>query len=570
MTSQRPQGAAADHATPASILSRLAEPVARRLGIAGWVSILSALVWPVQAATVGLVLGDLVAPGVSMPLSPMAGAAVFLLLSALRIGLDWIAQRLTADAAGVVQVDARTTLLARAIRQAPGDAALQPSALASLIAEKLAALGPWATRYRPAFLRARVVPIALLFLALTQSWAAAVILMIAGPLIPLFMALVGMAAQEASERQMIEIGALNRLLIDRIGAITDLRLLGAEARSRDDLAAQSGDLRTRTMAVLRVAFLSSTVLELFAAIGVALVAVYVGLSLIGWMNFGTYGTPMTPAQGIFLLMIAPEYFQPMRDLAAAWHDRAAALAVAGELDEAERGMEQANRLPGTGALATPPASGPLLWQGLRIRPGHAAVAISVPDATILPGEAVAITGPSGAGKTTLLASLAGLIPAQGLIMLGNLRLDDETADSWRAGLAWIPQSPRFADASLRDLITSGRDGDLDTALDTALSAAAAHEIVATLPEGLHTRLGDLGGGVSGGEARRLLIARAHFAHRAVVLADEPTADLDPKTAGKIIAGLLSLRRTGATLIVSSHDPALIGAMDRQISLGDVA
>ena len=315
--------------TPKQILSRVAAPQARRLKAAGWLSVFAALIWPVQAALVGLVLGDLVSPGVSPPLSPLMGATGFIALALVRIVLDWMALKLSADAAEAILTEARKRLIEHAVRQATGAAALSPSQTASLMAEKLAALGPWATRYQPTFIRARIVPIAFILIVMTQSWAAAVIFLLAGPLIPLFMALVGMAAQDASERQMVEIGALNKLLIDRIAAITDLRLLGAEARSRADLEVKTEDLRSRTMAVLRVAFLSSTVLELFAAIGVAMVAVYVGFSLIGWMHFGTWGIQMTPATGIFLLMIAPEFFQPLRDLAAAWHDRAAALAVAG-------------------------------------------------------------------------------------------------------------------------------------------------------------------------------------------------------------------------------------------------
>ncbi|WP_238321340.1 thiol reductant ABC exporter subunit CydD [Thioclava atlantica] len=554
---------AQDDPTPKMILDRIAAPVAGKLRMAGWLGIAAALVWPAQAALVGLVLGTLVAPGASPGLSPLAGAAGFLGLALLRILLDWQSQKLSANAAETVLRETRARLLSRAFRQASRVAALSPAELAALSAEKLAALEPWATRYRPAFLRARIVPVAFLILVATQSWAAAVILLIAGPLIPLFMALVGMAAQEASEKQMIEIGALNRLLIDRIAAITDLRLLGAEARSRADLEIKSDDLRIRTMAVLRVAFLSSTVLELFSAIGVAFMAVYVGFSLIGWMNFGTWGVKMTPAEGIFLLMIAPEFFQPLRDLAAAWHDRAAALAVASELDATEQAIDGAETMLGTGGAGHAPAIGALRWQGITIRPGAAAAPIALPDGTVAPGEAVAITGPSGAGKTTLLTALAGLIrPEAGSVHLGDLRLSDETADDWRAAFGWIPQSPRFPDASLRELITLNRPGDLEA----ALAAAQAAEVVAGLPGALDARLGDMGGGVSGGEARRLLIARAHYAQRPIVLADEPTADLDPETGAKIIAGLLALRARGTTLIVASHDPALIAAMDRSIAL----
>ncbi|KEP69169.1 cysteine ABC transporter permease [Thioclava dalianensis] len=560
MTDSSPQ-------SPKQILNRLAAPQSKRLRASGWLSVLSALIWPVQAAVVGLVLGHLVAPGVSPALSPLAGALCFVALALVRIALDWAAQKLGADAAEAIVIHARSRLVAQAARQATGAAALSPAHSAALVAEKLAALTPWATRYQPSFMRARIVPLAFLVIAATQSWVVALILLIAGPLIPIFMALIGMAAQQASEKQMIEIGALNSLLIDRIAAMSDLRLLGAEGRAREVLKDKTEDLRRRTMAVLRVAFLSSTVLELFSALGVAMVAMYVGFSLIGWMHFGTWGAPMTPATGIFLLMIAPEFFQPLRDLAAAWHDRAAALAVGSELDTAETEIEAARKILGDGGAGQPLAGGILRWQGLRLRPARDAAPIALPDGAVAPGEAVAITGPSGVGKTTLLSALAGLLESEsGTIEWGTDVLDAQSADAWRAGLGWLPQVPRFADTSLRGLITLGREGDLDG----ALSAAAAQDIIAGLPGGLETRLGDMGGGVSGGEARRLLIARAHYARRPLLLADEPTADLDPDTAAKVIAGLVALREAGITLIVASHDPALVAAMDRAIALEGVA
>ncbi|TDK44563.1 cysteine ABC transporter permease, partial [Antarcticimicrobium luteum] len=227
------------------------------------------------------------------------------------------------------------------------DRAVSSADLAALLSEKLALLAPYVARYRPAMARVRVVP--LLFLALTAyfSWVAALILLIAGPLIPLFMALVGMAAKEASARQMVEIGDMNALLIDRIAALPDIRILDAADKSRADFAALAEGVRRRTMAVLRVAFLSSTVLELFSAIGVALVAVYVGFSLLGEITFGAWARPMTLGEGVFILLLAPEFFQPLRDLAAAWHDKAAAEAVADELEA--RAARAAADAPGTGA-----------------------------------------------------------------------------------------------------------------------------------------------------------------------------------------------------------------------------
>lgn len=548
--------------TPTARLAQLAAPVAPALRRASALSVLASLIWPLQAALVAAALGGLVAPtGLSLP--PLWAAFGFLALAGLRAGLDTLAQAAAQRAARDLVAQTRDRLLAAACLQRAGGAALSPAELAALVAEKAATLGPWASRYAPAMARTRWVPLVLLALAATQSWAAALILLIAGPLIPLFMALVGMAAEAASRDQMAEIGALNRLAIDRIAAITDLRLLGAGARAQDDLARASDDLRSRTMAVLRIAFLSSTVLELFSALGVALVAVFVGFSLLGEIGFGTWGGQMTPAQGVFLLMIAPEFFQPLRDLAAAWHDRAAALAVASELTGAEAAMAEAGQILGHGAPARPLPAAPLHWHGLRLSPGPGAPARPFPDGHIAPGEAVALTGPSGVGKTTLLTALAGLArPAAGQICWGDTALDDSSAEAIRAGLAWVPQSPRFPDAPLAEAIALGRPGDLGA----ALAAARAEGIVAALPDGLQTRLGDLGGGVSGGEARRLAVARAHLRHPHLVLADEPTADLDAMTAQAVTEGLLALRAQGAALLIATHDPALIAALDREIAL----
>ncbi|WP_245514010.1 ABC transporter transmembrane domain-containing protein, partial [Antarcticimicrobium luteum] len=304
---------------------------------------LSGALWPVQAGLIAWVIqgwtgGDFGAAG-------WIAAAGFALIGAIRAAADRMAGRRAFAAADLVVSAERKALLDREGLRV--DRAVSSADLAALLSEKLALLAPYVARYRPAMARVRVVP--LLFLALTAyfSWVAALILLIAGPLIPLFMALVGMAAKEASARQMVEIGDMNALLIDRIAALPDIRILDAADKSRADFAALAEGVRRRTMAVLRVAFLSSTVLELFSAIGVALVAVYVGFSLLGEITFGAWARPMTLGEGVFILLLAPEFFQPLRDLAAAWHDKAAAEAVADELEA--RAARAAADAPGTGA-----------------------------------------------------------------------------------------------------------------------------------------------------------------------------------------------------------------------------
>ena len=540
--------------------ARLLAPVRGQLRRAAAVSVAGGLLWPVQAAAIATAIAGWV-DGAGMTTSLWA-AAVFVLAGALRAGLGHLAGGWLFDAADSVIAEQRGRVVARALR-APGPEG--SAAVAALAVQKLPMLQPWITRYHLAMTRVMVLPLVLIALVGWNSWAAALVLLVAVPVIPLFMALVGMAAEDASRRQLAEIGTLNGMLMERVSAMPDIRLLGASARAVADFGARAEALRQRTMAVLRVAFLSSTVLELFAAIGVAMVAVYVGFSLLGVLGFGTWGAPLTIWQGVFILLLAPDVFQPLRELAAAWHDRAAGRAVAEEL----AADEAAARVPliGAGAPAAP-LPGPLslrLESAVADLPGRA---LALPDLALEAGEAVALTGPSGAGKSTLLAVLAGLVPlGAGRLEVCGVPLAGETADGWRARLAMVPQRVHFSDAPLGELLDPAGSGADPW---PALALARARRIVDRLPEGLQTRLGETGGGVSGGEARRLMIARAVLTGRDLLLADEPTADLDAETAALIREALLALRETGVTLLVATHDPALVAAMDRAVEVGFVA
>ncbi|MFX0542543.1 thiol reductant ABC exporter subunit CydD [Roseovarius sp. S4756] len=518
-------------------------------------SALAALVWPLQAALVAYALGGLLT---GADVSALGAALGFAGLGALRVLLSVLSEAQSQAAAEAVIHAARAEIIAVEARRASGSPSGGAGSIAALASEKLDLLAPYITRYAPARARVMTVPLVILLLALSQSWAAALILAISGPLIPVFMALVGLAAKEASQQQMAEVGSLNDLLVERLSALVDVRLLGAGDAVLGGFAAKAGDLRSRTMAVLRVAFLSSTVLELFAAIGVAMVAVYVGFSLLGVLGFGTWGDPMTPQAGIFLLLLTPEFYQPLRDLAAAWHDKAAADAVLDEF-EAWQGQETASLL-GRGGEA-PPLAGPaaISLRGC-VLPGGLALA----NIDIAPGESVALMGPSGAGKTSALRIMAGLItPVSGRVSVAGRALDGASADAWRARIGWMPQAPHFVNASLRQNLTSGREGDLDA----ALRDAAVTDVVAHLPKGLNTRLGETGGGLSGGEARRLTLARAIYGAPDVILADEPTADLDAVTAQAVADGLMAQVARGATLVVATHDEMLAARMDRIIRIG---
>ena len=510
---------------------------------AALLSAVSGLLWLPLAGAAAMALAGLIEGQVSQP--ALIGLLMFGALRALLAHLaEARAQRialtgLTRLRGGLLEQVARLAQLPRA------------GGLASLAGDQAALIRPYAARYVLAQMRVTVLPLAVLVCAFATAWAAGIILLIAGPAIPVFMALIGHAAGRASREQLQDMESMGALLADRAGALGDIRLLGASAALGRDFARAAEGMRRTSMRVLAIAFLSSTVLELFAALGIAMMAVFCGFSLLGEIGFGTWGAPLTTTQALFLLLIAPEFFQPLRDLAAAWHDRASADAAALALHEATAPQP---RMAGQGAPATALPRMGLALRGLRHR------GIAFPDLDLPQGAALAVTGPSGAGKSTLLRLIAGLeLPEAGALLLDGQPLGAANADGWRAGLGWMPQSVHFLDDTLAANLGMGRPGDLAPALDMA---AAAH-LLAGLPEGLQTRLGERGAGLSGGEARRLTLARALHGSPRLILADEPTADLDAATAADVTRGLLAAHRAGAGragLVVATHDPALVAAL----------
>mgnify|MGYP001099127187 CR=1 FL=1 len=546
----------------------------------------AALVWLPQAALLAwAVQGMVEGAGWRAALLP---AAAVLALGVLRaLAEAWGARAMYAAARSHLSA-LRAHAVAALARRSPLDRDRARSGqAASVLAEQAEAVVPYLVRFQPARWKSVLAPLAIVAAIAPLSWIAALVLLVAAPLIPVFMALVGMGAQAASRAHMVELGGMNAFLLDRLRGLATLRALGAVDATATRLGDTAQSLRRRTMAVLRIAFLSSAVLELLSALGVAMVAVYIGFSLLGTLDFGAWGTQLTLAQGLFILLLAPAFFEPLRELAGVWHDKAAGEAgLAGLRDLAADGVMLVGAGDGRGLSAGGGAGTAVVGAGVAVAEATEAALSRMPPVvdvrnlhfahageqplfdefsfTVHPGEHVALLGASGAGKTTLLALMAGLLPAHaGEIRVGGTILDHASAPTLRRRMAWMGQRPHVFTAPVADNITLGRPVEAGQAVTGALHLAGLGAVAQARPE---VMLGDGGHGLSGGEAVRLALARvAVWPHADLLLVDEPTAHLDSETATRVTDALLALAR-GKTMLVATHDPVLAARLHRAIDL----
>ena len=526
----------------------------------------ASLLWLPQAALLSHAVGGIASgAGASAVLWPAVGIAV---LGLLKAALEAAGNRLAHRAARRVVSRMRERAVMALAGRSPLDTTRPASGLAaSVLAEQAEAVVPYLSRFRPARLRATIVPLAIVLCILPYSWIAAIVLLVSAPIIPLFMALIGWRAKAASEKQLVEMGQMNAFLLDRLRGLATIRSLGAVEATAGRVRADADSLRRRTMAVLRIAFLSSAVLELFAALGVALMAVYIGFHLLGEIPFGAWGDRLTLAEGLFLLLLAPAFFEPLRELSAVWHDRASGEAALDALQALDTGGPELLGAPtATSELPAAPLAAPAVTvRGLSYRHvGKSEPVFARLDLTVAAGEHVALLAPSGCGKSTLLALIAGLAaPETGRITIGGTALTGESAGAVRRRIGWIGQNPHILAGTLRANVRLGRPW---------IGAATADEALDTMRLGpLRQRrgsavIGEAGLGLSGGEALRLALARVAATPEAgLLLADEPTAHLDTATAREISDALVELAH-GRTLIVATHDPVLAARMHRIIHL----
>ncbi|RAJ98310.1 thiol reductant ABC exporter subunit CydD [Aliidiomarina maris] len=469
---------------------------------------------------------------------------VWLPVIVILLGLRWLAANWASATAhklgSAAQQAARAQLLKRWAEVDPVRPQVSTER-ANLMVEPSEQLFGYFARFLPQLSHALVIPLLILVVVAWLDWIAALFLLFAAPIIPIFMALVGMGAARLNERHIHTTQRLAGLFVDRVRYLTNLKLFGAETRALSDIEEAGDVMRRSNMATLKIAFLSSAVLEFFAAVAIAAVAIYVGFSLLGYFTFGPAAS-MNFVSGLTILLLAPEFFQPLRNLSAHYHDRAAALAAAGLLQ-----VEQQALKAGPEAKVKRDAdSGLHLTQvsfGYRQKPVIADFSWPLQG-----GQIGVLNGPSGSGKTTLLKLLTGqLLPQHGCISIPN-----------SSHIAYMAQEPYVLAGSIADNLRLVRQDASNQTLQQALSSAG-------LDKPLDTMIGEQGQGLSGGELRRLALARMVLHPSPLMIFDEPTAGLDAATSQTVLRAINELRAPGRVIVICSHDPAVWQLADSLVS-----
>ncbi|OCG46893.1 thiol reductant ABC exporter subunit CydD [Gilliamella sp. Choc5-1] len=403
-------------------------------------------------------------------------------------------------------------------------------ASSTLLIEQVDKLHDFFARYLPQMRLASMTPILICIAILPFNWAAATILLCTAPLIPIFMILVGMGAADINRRHFKALAYLSGHFLDRLKGLSTIRLFNQGDRQANEITKASEDFRIKTMQVLKMAFLSSAVLEFFTSISIAVVAVYFGFSYLGEFNFGAYNGTITLFAGFFALILAPEFFQPLRDLGTYYHAKAEAIAAADNIEAflTQKSPQQHANV----ALSNIPFA-----QSLQTIEADNLVVISNEGQPIVGPLSfslhapfkLALIGTSGEGKTSLMQVLLGFLPYQGSLKINGIEFNQLDIKTWQQQISWIGQNPYLINGSVRDNILLGKPNASEQEIEAVICKSQLTEVIAKLPAGLETQVGEEAVRLSVGQAQRVALARAMLKPCQLLILDEPTASLDKQT-----------------------------------------
>jgi ATP-binding cassette subfamily C protein CydCD len=456
----------------------------------------------------------------------------------------------------------RRQLLTRAVALGPSWLAGERTGeLAASATQGVDALDGYFARYLPTLVLSALTPVILLACIVVRDWFSAVILALTVAVIPLFMILLGLEATRNADRQWARLSGLAATFYDLLQGLPTLRAFGRTDDGRHTLARANRELHDETMSTLKVAFLSSLALETMASVGTALVALFLGLRLLhGSLPLGT---------ALAILVLAPEVYLPLRRAGAEFHSsaegRAAAARILDVLDAADAVV-----VPTDAADVRPlpdPARHPLRLADITVRhTGRSQAVLDEVDLELRPGEHLAVVGESGSGKSTLLNVLMGfVVPESGGVLVGDRLLTPGHLRDWRRQVAWVPQRPALVRGTLEDNLRLGNPDASAGDVRRALERSGLDGLVARLPGGLATPVGEGGLTLSAGERQRIAIGRAVLRDVPVVLLDEPTAHLDAAREEEL-RHVLAPWLEGRSVVMAAHRGGLLGRVDRTVTL----
>lgn len=471
------------------------------------------------------------------------------LIFILRAWVVWLRERVGFHAGQQIRFEIRRQVLDRLQQAGPAWIQGKPAgSWATLILEQIDDMHDYYARYLPQMALAACVPLLIVVAIFPSNWAAALILLVTAPLIPLFMALVGMGAADANRRNFLALARLSGHFLDRLRGMDTLRIFGRGEAETENIREASQDFRHRTMEVLRLAFLSSGVLEFFTSLSIALVAVYFGFSYLGELNFGSYGTAVTLSSGFLALILAPEFFQPLRDLGTFYHAKAQAVGAA---DSLKTFLEAPLAHPEQGDQTldtSEPVS--LCAKDLFITSPEGKMLVGPLNFTLSAGQRAVLVGLSGSGKSSLLNALAGFLPYTGSLKVNGVELRNLHPEGWRRMMSWVGQNPQLPASTLRENVLLGNPDASEQQLQQALDKAWVSEFLPQLPDGIDTVVGEQAARLSVGQAQRVAVARALLAPCRLLLLDEPAASLDAHSEQRVMQALTEASTQQTTLMVT--------------------
>lgn len=522
-----------------------------QLGLAVAAGYANALLYILQAGLLAYIisavyLAHATQKALLMPLSFL----LFVILG--RAFFTWAKEVVGFKASALVRKNVRHQLIEHILRLSPNrNKALGSAALTSAALEQVEALHDFFAYYLPQMVLVLLAPITILITVFYFNWIAGLVLLITAPLIPLFMALIGMGAESVSQKHFQALARMSGHFLDILQGISTLKLFGQSKSQAKIIHDVAHDYRDKTMAVLRIAFMSSAALELFASIAIALLAVYLGLGLLGHLHGGTYGHGFNLNTSLFILLLAPAFYLPLRELGVYYHARAQAVGASEEMLKifAEPGLHTAVdsiNLPDNDVMQ-------ITFKHVDFRyADDVQLSLRNINLSITPGQHIAIIGESGAGKSTLLNLIMGmLLPTSGEILINGNELAQIDPVFWRDKVAWLGQNPLLFYGSIRDNIRFSKPDASDEEVEAAARVAHVTDFARDLPDGLDSLIGENKLGLSGGQAQRVALARVLLKDAPIVLLDEPTANLDAHSE-RLINQAIESYVANRTLITVTH------------------